>query len=182
MDNLPDAVFRSRMENGKGAFHFLYNIQASGKKSLVEEIQDFYLSISEINPVIPVIDNLDFNGNDIPDHIAVQPYASLAGISANEESMPECGKIYVYFDKIWNEELVANLKEQADLVLSGEQKKEIFGRYDCIRITDYNRDGIDDLVVLSPYRDYKVPKGDSKNDAGGVYIYSGKTLWNFYNN
>ena len=89
--------------------------------------------------------------------------------------LKECGKKYIYFDKPLTQESLENLRETADFIICGQQQEEQFGFY--FRVEDVDSDGFDDLIVLSPWKDL-ISRGDKKNDAGAVYIFLGKSLWN----
>jgi hypothetical protein len=154
--------------------HFAYDFLTKREKYVLEEMINFSAKISE-SGFSPLVATANFNGNETTDFIAIEPIAEMESASAPGMLLKKCGKIYIYFDKPLTQESLENLKETADIIICGQQQEEQFGFH--FRIEDVDSDGLDDLIVLSPWKDL-IRRGDKKNDAGAVYIFLGKSLWN----
>jgi hypothetical protein len=154
--------------------HLAYDFLTKREKYVLDEMINFSAKIFE-SGFSPLVVPANFNGNETTDFIAIEPVAEVESASAPGMLLKKCGKIYIYFDKPLTQGSLENLKETADVIICGQQQEEQFGFH--FRVEDVDSDGLDDLIVLSPWKDL-ISRGDKKNDAGAVYIFSGKSLWN----
>jgi hypothetical protein len=171
-DGKLDMVFGEERMNDDLFQYFVYDFLSKGSNLILEDIIDHTTQLQE-NSVLLILDEHNFNGNEIPERIASQPNASYTPKTPGSKVQKGCGKIYLFFDKSITKESLDKLPDVADLVIYGEQEGEGFGIYH--RVTDVDKDGLDDLIILSPYRDY-MKGGIKKKNTGAVYIFLGKSI------
>ena len=173
-DGKSDAIFQE--VKGKPdliLYHFVYDVLNRGKIPVLEEIVDYSISLPK-EIVFSDFWLTNLNGNEQKDFIFADSFWSAPSVKVSDKPRKECGRILVYFDKMIDKTFLPQLTENADLIICGEQGKENFGGY--YRLGDVDRDGLQDLIVLSPFRDY-VQGGLKENDTGAVYIFLGSSLW-----
>jgi hypothetical protein len=145
--------------------HFLYDLPAKSKPTLLEEAVDISLTPSAVFAP-DHIGLVNLNGNEQPDFVLVESTGHFVQKTPIPKRINRCGKIYIYFDHPLHKEALMNLQQTADLVIYGTEDSEELGS--ILRCSDIDQDQIDDLIISSFF-----------TKSGKVYVFLGKELLKF---
>jgi hypothetical protein len=165
-------VSKSQEEPSQESYFYLFNFQDKGNRLVIEDNADFSIVLPQKTLYTPP-QTIKLNENAKGDFFCAESTWPAPPKSPQEKPKKDCGRIFLFRDKILDKDVISNLAENADLIIRGEQEKEHFGHY--ARSLDINGDGLEDLVVLSPYKDFTIG-ALKKNNAGAVYIFLSKSL------